>query len=82
MFEDIFDNKKCLICNNISNNYLCSECESNIFSISITQCEIVKELINYYEKYGYKEEDINDLINKIIQRVKIRKYIEKISLQK
>jgi hypothetical protein len=83
MFDDLFDNKKCLICNNLTSNlYFCNNCEDNISSFSVTHSEIVDNLIDHYENYGYNDTDINKLISRVSLRIKIKKYIEKISLQK
>jgi len=83
MFDDLFDNRNCLICGDITtNSYFCNHCEDGISSFSVTHSEIVNSLIDHYENYGYNDTDINKLISRISLRIKIKKYIEKISLQK
>ena len=83
MFDDLFDNRKCLICgDNTGNMYFCSFCKDSISNFSVTHGEIVDGLIDHYENYGYNDTDTNRLISKVSLRIKIRKYIEKISLQK
>lgn len=82
MFEDIFDNKKCLICGNDTDSYFCNYCKSGIAEMNVRQNEIVNSLLNYYEDYGYNEHDTNKIINKISFGIKLRKFIEKVGLQK
>lgn len=83
MFDDLFG-KNCMICGGIvyDDFYVCNYCINSIFQFTVTQDEIVDELTEYYKIHGYdKEEDKNDLISRLSMKIKVKKYIEKCSLQ-